>query len=217
MWMISSSLLLLELHFPIHKATLVYCENVSAIYLSGNPVQHQRTKHIEMEVGLSKNFALATSYVNFIHQKDAFIAMKVVENMMKLNAPIYTVHENFITNVSNCTNFPHIYLQVMKEMGPPLKRINSFLIQNLILPIEDSKYRRIQGKEKMDFSEGYNDVFTEEDINIAINLNIPDHIKKDKKKREAWENKRDKLTECYKGYSKSVTGGSNTWEGHLKM
>lgn len=42
--------LLLELHFPIPKATLVYCDNVSAIYLSGNPVQHQRTKHIEMDI-----------------------------------------------------------------------------------------------------------------------------------------------------------------------
>ncbi|XP_057432530.1 uncharacterized mitochondrial protein AtMg00810-like [Lotus japonicus] len=41
--------LLLELHFPLPQATLVYCDNVSAIYLSGNPVQHQRTKHIEMD------------------------------------------------------------------------------------------------------------------------------------------------------------------------
>ena len=30
--------LLLELHCLIQKATLVYCDNVSAIYLAGNPV-----------------------------------------------------------------------------------------------------------------------------------------------------------------------------------
>ena len=42
--------LLLELHCLIQKATLVYCDNVSAIYLAGNPVQHQRTKHIEMDI-----------------------------------------------------------------------------------------------------------------------------------------------------------------------
>ena len=42
--------LLLELHCPIKTATLVYCDNVSAIYLSGNPIQHQRTKHIEMDI-----------------------------------------------------------------------------------------------------------------------------------------------------------------------
>ena len=41
---------LLELSCPITTATLVYCDNVSTIYLSGNPVHHQRTKHIEMDI-----------------------------------------------------------------------------------------------------------------------------------------------------------------------
>ncbi|GKA93000.1 copia protein [Tanacetum coccineum] len=42
--------LLLELRYTIQKATLVYCDNVSAIFLSGNLIQHQRTKHIEMDI-----------------------------------------------------------------------------------------------------------------------------------------------------------------------
>lgn len=42
--------LLLELHCPIHKATLVYYDNVSAIYLFRNLVQLERTKHIEMNI-----------------------------------------------------------------------------------------------------------------------------------------------------------------------
>ncbi|XP_022020065.1 uncharacterized mitochondrial protein AtMg00810-like [Helianthus annuus] len=42
--------LLLELRRPLSKATLVYCDNISAIYLSSNPVQHQRTKHIELDI-----------------------------------------------------------------------------------------------------------------------------------------------------------------------
>ncbi|KAJ9535464.1 hypothetical protein OSB04_un001410 [Centaurea solstitialis] len=42
--------LLLELHIPTSTATLVYCDNVSAVYLSCNPVQHQRTKHIEIDI-----------------------------------------------------------------------------------------------------------------------------------------------------------------------
>ncbi|XP_058746118.1 uncharacterized mitochondrial protein AtMg00810-like [Vicia villosa] len=42
--------LLLELHFPISYATLVHCDNVSSIYLSDNPIQHQCTKHIEMDI-----------------------------------------------------------------------------------------------------------------------------------------------------------------------
>ncbi|KAK9048104.1 hypothetical protein SSX86_007048 [Deinandra increscens subsp. villosa] len=42
--------LLLELRRPLTRASIVYCDNISAIYLSGNPVQHQRTKHIELDI-----------------------------------------------------------------------------------------------------------------------------------------------------------------------
>lgn len=36
--------LLLEIYEPILKATVVYCDNISDVYLSQNPVQHQCTK-----------------------------------------------------------------------------------------------------------------------------------------------------------------------------
>lgn len=42
--------LLGELHRPIQQATIVFCDNVSAVYLSCNPVQHRRTKHIEIDI-----------------------------------------------------------------------------------------------------------------------------------------------------------------------
>ena len=42
--------LLLELHCPLTRSTLVYCDNVSAVYLSTNLVQHQRTKHVEIDL-----------------------------------------------------------------------------------------------------------------------------------------------------------------------
>ncbi|GJX99665.1 ribonuclease H-like domain-containing protein [Tanacetum coccineum] len=42
--------LLRELHTPLSTVTLVYCDNVSAVYLFSNPVQHQRTKHIEIDI-----------------------------------------------------------------------------------------------------------------------------------------------------------------------
>ncbi|XP_021773559.1 uncharacterized protein LOC110737517 [Chenopodium quinoa] len=58
--------LLLELHCPIDKATLVYCDNVSAIYLSDNPIQHQRTKHIEMDI-LFVREKVARGHVRVLH------------------------------------------------------------------------------------------------------------------------------------------------------
>nr|GEW77341.1 NBS-containing resistance-like protein [Tanacetum cinerariifolium] len=42
--------LLHELHSPLSSATLVYYDNFNAIYLFTNPVQHQRTKHIEIDI-----------------------------------------------------------------------------------------------------------------------------------------------------------------------
>ncbi|AQL07649.1 DHHC zinc finger domain containing protein [Zea mays] len=42
--------LLLELHSPLTHSCLFYCDNVSAIYMSSNPVQHERTKHIEIDL-----------------------------------------------------------------------------------------------------------------------------------------------------------------------
>nr|GEU28984.1 retrotransposon protein, putative, unclassified [Tanacetum cinerariifolium] len=48
--------LLLELHAPLTTATLVYCDNVSAVYLSTNHVQHQRTKHIEIDIHFVQDY-----------------------------------------------------------------------------------------------------------------------------------------------------------------
>lgn len=42
--------LLYELRCPPTKATIVYCDNISSIYMTSNPVQHQRTKHIEIDI-----------------------------------------------------------------------------------------------------------------------------------------------------------------------
>lgn len=42
--------LLRELHVVVDKATVIYCDNVSAVYLSENPVHHRRTKHVELDI-----------------------------------------------------------------------------------------------------------------------------------------------------------------------
>jgi hypothetical protein len=42
--------LLQKLHAPLTKSTLVYCDNVNAVYLSTNHIQHQRMKHVEIDL-----------------------------------------------------------------------------------------------------------------------------------------------------------------------
>jgi hypothetical protein len=42
--------LLVEQHNPLSRATLVYCDNISTVYLFTNFVQRQRTKHVEIDL-----------------------------------------------------------------------------------------------------------------------------------------------------------------------
>ncbi|GJZ13806.1 ribonuclease H-like domain-containing protein [Tanacetum coccineum] len=51
--------LLRKLHTPLSSATHVYCDNVSVVYLSSNPVLHQRTKHIEIDIHFVRDLVVA--------------------------------------------------------------------------------------------------------------------------------------------------------------
>jgi hypothetical protein len=42
--------LLHELQAPPSCCTLVYCDNISTVYLFTNPVQHQLTKHVKIDL-----------------------------------------------------------------------------------------------------------------------------------------------------------------------
>lgn len=42
--------LLHELRRPPKSATIVFCDNISTQYLASNPVQHQHTKHVEIDL-----------------------------------------------------------------------------------------------------------------------------------------------------------------------
>nr|GFA32040.1 hypothetical protein [Tanacetum cinerariifolium] len=58
--------LLRELHTPLSTATLVYCDNVSAVYLFSTPVQHQRTKHIEIDIHFVRDL-VSTGRIRVLH------------------------------------------------------------------------------------------------------------------------------------------------------
>jgi len=58
--------LLVELHVPLRRTALVYCDNISIVYMSSNPVQHQRTKHVEIDLHFVREH-VATSDVRVLH------------------------------------------------------------------------------------------------------------------------------------------------------
>nr|GEU65089.1 ribonuclease H-like domain-containing protein [Tanacetum cinerariifolium] len=58
--------LLRELHTPLSFATLVYCDNARVVYLSCNPVQHQHTKHIEIDIHFVRDL-VAVGQVRVLH------------------------------------------------------------------------------------------------------------------------------------------------------
>jgi hypothetical protein len=58
--------LLQELYHPLQSASLVYCDNVSAVYLSSNPIQHQPTKHVEIDLHFFRE-RVALGVVRVLH------------------------------------------------------------------------------------------------------------------------------------------------------
>ncbi|KAL4566152.1 hypothetical protein LXL04_030262 [Taraxacum kok-saghyz] len=62
--------LLHELLYPPLSATLVYCDNVSAVYLSTNPVQYQRTKHIRIDLHFVRD-KVAMGHIRVLHVPSA--------------------------------------------------------------------------------------------------------------------------------------------------
>nr|GEV51536.1 ribonuclease H-like domain-containing protein [Tanacetum cinerariifolium] len=57
------------MHQP--PATLVYCDNVSVVYMSANLVQHQRTKHIEIDIHFVRD-KVAAGHVRDLHVPSRF-------------------------------------------------------------------------------------------------------------------------------------------------
>lgn len=63
--------LLRELHSPPTKATIVYCDNISSVYMFANPVQHHRTKHSEIDLHFVLDL-VALGQVRVLHASSRF-------------------------------------------------------------------------------------------------------------------------------------------------
>ncbi|GJT22904.1 ribonuclease H-like domain-containing protein [Tanacetum coccineum] len=75
--------LLRELHSPLCTATLVYCDNISAVYLSSN----QRTKHIEIDLHFVRDF-VATGHVRVLHLPSKYQYADIFTK--ELPSPLFT-------------------------------------------------------------------------------------------------------------------------------
>nr|GEV89307.1 ribonuclease H-like domain-containing protein [Tanacetum cinerariifolium] len=63
--------LLRKLQTSLFTATLVYCDNVSAVYMFANPVQHQRSKHIQIDIHFVRD-KVAAGRVRVLHVPSRF-------------------------------------------------------------------------------------------------------------------------------------------------
>ena len=139
----------------------------------------------------------SSTCANFIHQKDAYIAMKVVESLLSQRADIYTVHDNFITTPHYVKVIPDIYTKVFINMGHPLQIINDFIKINLILP-----YSNTQDINNISliYNHKNNDPIPSDYLTDFFNSLSPT---KDKKK---WRIMISDFIKCYNNYVDAVCG-----------
>jgi hypothetical protein len=82
-----------QLHNPLSQATLVYCDNISTVYLSTNPVQQQRTKHVEIDL-------------HFIHERVA------VGDVRVLHVPMTSQFTDIFTK-----GLPSVFLEFWSSLN----------------------------------------------------------------------------------------------------
>nr|GEU85012.1 ribonuclease H-like domain-containing protein [Tanacetum cinerariifolium] len=80
--------LLRELHTPLLSLTLIYCDNVYVIYMTANPVQHQRTKHIEIDIHFVRDMVARDFEEYTLYEPDTY-RRDLLENLDTLEAVIH--------------------------------------------------------------------------------------------------------------------------------
>ncbi|XP_014660544.1 uncharacterized protein LOC106804287 [Setaria italica] len=71
-----------ELHVPLASATIVYCDNVSTVYMIANSVRHRRTKHIEIDIHfVREKVALGSSSTappGMLASREGHVSLRVI-------------------------------------------------------------------------------------------------------------------------------------------
>lgn len=177
---------------------------------------HKKRRRVSMKVSSSsksdcRKSAIST-FVNFIHQRDAYIAMSVVDKMLQTNGPIYTVHDNFITTPECCGDMPYLYSETIREMGPPLLIINELIYVNIITPLLQ-RGPTISDLEK---------VISKEALHHYLTQYKPTNI--NKQKMATWDERINGILAAYAEYTRIVCADPHpspytnkiSWTGHVK-
>lgn len=184
-------------------------------------------KKVTMKVFTNKRDRRKTvisTFVNFIHQRDASIAMDMVQSSCKRDSkpiPLYTVHDNFITTAKHCEYLPSMYSQIFIDMGAPIIHINKFIYDNIILPVN----KVLEPEKKIDFYKlyfnetGYPLAYSEDTLERYLTEYMRIFLKEDgsKLEKELWKNKNKDIANRYKSYVETVysynpvTGIKNKW------
>ena len=78
-----------ELHVYLHHIPVIWCDNVSAIALSANPVFHSRTKHLEVDYHFTREKVLRKQLqIGFVSNRDNFADIFT----KPLPAPLFQFH-----------------------------------------------------------------------------------------------------------------------------
>nr|QHB79551.1 DNA-dependent RNA polymerase [Sesuvium portulacastrum] len=177
---------------------------------------HKKRRRITLRVSSSQRDRRKTeiaTFVHFIHQKDAHIAMQVVEKMQHLNAPIYTVHDNFISTIKYSKLLPQFYSNVIAKMGPPLSIINVFIYINIKKPILNEKLQHLDDQNEDLFAH----IVIEKDLlHFYLKENKPE--KQSKRESYIWDEKISGILSSYDHYTRLVCGNfqsqNSSWAAH---
>ena len=95
------SSLLNELHVPMTRVPEIWCDNLSTVHLSANPVLHARTKHVELDL-------------YFVRDK---VACKQIEVK---HVPAQDQLADILTKAISSTRFPSLRNKLTVEATSPV-------------------------------------------------------------------------------------------------
>lgn len=178
-------------------------------------------KKVTMKVFTNKRDRRKTvnnTFLNFIHQTDASIAMDMV--LKAKPKPLYTVLDGFITTAKHSEYLPNVYSNILIEMGPPIIHVNKFIYNNVIVPVLKVLEPEMK-KEGIDYYENIEDEipFAFDDLEQYLTYYIIKFIIKDDTNQEipeSWKKKIHDIAIRYKSYANTTYSYDNPKRGYTK-